>query len=446
MNIIQHTLLITWFLATFSISSAVSANADLLWPIDCKPGDDSCFSTLGYPDADADGIAHDCGAPGYLGHEGTDISVYPSAVESGVDVLAADGGEVLFVFDGHDDDCPSSSPDCQAPPAGWSEAGQSNGYRRCTAVGPYCRDGSYGCYWCFDGGNLVVLRHPDNDSAFATRYDHLKKNSITVQPGDVVGRGEKLGEVASAGASTGPHLHFEVWGDTYYDVVEPWAGSCGPNTDDSLWEGTPPWENNSPPDEVSTFLSPGNVINDTTPTYEWSAVTDSTWYQLWVNDASGNVINRWYTESMLNCESGGTCSIEPSETLTEGNVDWWVRTWNMHGYGAWSVAQTFNVSTITDPPGTVTTFYSPSAGETTSLTPMYSWAPVVGASWYFLWVNDSTGNVIQKWFTAKSLQCETNLCEAPATSLAPGNVTWWVRTWNVYGYGSWSDAQSFFAE
>ena len=105
MNIVQHLFVTTGLIATLFISTAVSANSDLLWPIDCKPGDDSCFSTIGYPDADADGLAHDCGAPGYFGHEGTDISVYPSAIESGVDVLAADEGEVLFVFDGHDDDC-----------------------------------------------------------------------------------------------------------------------------------------------------------------------------------------------------------------------------------------------------------------------------------------------------------------------------------------------------
>ena len=216
--------------------------ADLQWPIDCVPGDSSCFTQIGYPDTDNDGIAHNCSSPGYFGHQGTDISVYQSEVAGGVDVFAADDGEVLFVFDGHDDDCPSSSPDCQAPPVGWAEPGQSNGYRRCTNIGPYCPGGGSGCFWCFDGGNVVVIGHSSNPSVFATRYDHFKKNSITVQSGELVGKGEKIGEVASAGASTGPHLHFEVWGNTFYDLVDPWVGQCGPNFNNSLWALEPPWQ------------------------------------------------------------------------------------------------------------------------------------------------------------------------------------------------------------
>jgi murein DD-endopeptidase MepM/ murein hydrolase activator NlpD len=52
-----------------------------------------------------------------------------------------------------------------------------------------------------------------------------------------------LAEVGSAGNSSGPHLHFEVWGRTYYDPVEPWAGTCGPNTGPSLWKNHPePWK------------------------------------------------------------------------------------------------------------------------------------------------------------------------------------------------------------
>lgn len=230
------------FLSLSLLLKVVNAS-ELLWPLDCVPGDSSCFSNIGYPDITSNGVAHNCSAPGYFGHQGTDISVRQSAVAGGVDVFAADDGDVLFVFDGYDDDCPSLSPDCQAPPNGWFEAGQSNGYRRCTDIGPFCPGGGYGCFWCFDGGNVVVMKHPNNSDVFATRYDHFKKNSITVQPGDSVGRGEKIGEVASAGASTGPHLHFEVWGSTFYDLVDPWAGQCGPNVNNSFWSADPPWKN-----------------------------------------------------------------------------------------------------------------------------------------------------------------------------------------------------------
>jgi murein DD-endopeptidase MepM/ murein hydrolase activator NlpD len=111
----------------------------------------------------------------------------------------------------------------------------------CTPLGPYCGTGQPSCYWCFAGGNVLVLRHTGVPGVFATRYDHLKKNALLVEPGDTVTRGQKIAEAASAGNSTGPHLHFEVWGTGFYELAEPWAGSCGPNEGPSLWAHDPPW-------------------------------------------------------------------------------------------------------------------------------------------------------------------------------------------------------------
>ena len=54
-------------------------------------------------------------------------------------------------------------------------------------------------------GLAVVL---DHGGALATLYGHLSR--LDVQPGDVVRRGDRIGLVGSTGASTGPHLHFEV--------------------------------------------------------------------------------------------------------------------------------------------------------------------------------------------------------------------------------------------
>lgn len=211
------------------LSFKIAANG-LLWPVACDPKTD-CVD-IGLPDIDNDGIAYNCQPPGYFGHQGTDITI-----NYGTDVYASETGEVLFVFDGKDDNCPSSSDDCQPPPDGWFVAGESNGYRVCTESGSYCGTGaSVGqCFLCFDGGNVVVIKHENNNNVFATRYDHFKKNSIIVMPGEMVVKGQKIGEVGSAGSSTGAHLHFEVWGTGFYELAEPWAGSCGPNYNDSLW-------------------------------------------------------------------------------------------------------------------------------------------------------------------------------------------------------------------
>ncbi|HYQ01349.1 MAG TPA: hypothetical protein VER96_21905 [Polyangiaceae bacterium] len=55
--------------------------------------------------------------------------------------------------------------------------------------------------------------------------------------------GFRNAEAASAGNSTGPHLHFEVWGTGFYELADPWAGPCGPNYGPSLWAHEPPWAN-----------------------------------------------------------------------------------------------------------------------------------------------------------------------------------------------------------
>ncbi len=54
-------------------------------------------------------------------------------------------------------------------------------------------------------GEQVLL---DHGFGYKTRYAHLSKR--LVKEGDVVRRGDKIGEVGSTGGSTGPHLHYEV--------------------------------------------------------------------------------------------------------------------------------------------------------------------------------------------------------------------------------------------
>ena len=227
-------------LAYFPILLSPIREPVLAWPIDCIPGQ-TCAGQIGYPDIDKDGKAFNCHQPGYRGHEGTDIKISWARMDSGVDVYAAEAGQVIWVFDGKYDRCPADYPDCQAPPAGWFEPGQSNGYRVCTELGNYCGTGSCCCFWCFDGGNVVVIRHYGVRGVFATRYDHLKRNSVLVSPNESVVKGQKIAEVGSAGNSSQPHLHFEVWGAGFYELVDPWAGPCGPNFDDPLWEADPPW-------------------------------------------------------------------------------------------------------------------------------------------------------------------------------------------------------------
>ena len=57
-------------------------------------------------------------------------------------------------------------------------------------------------------GYYVVIQTDDGRALF---FAHLQKGSITVQPGQRVAEATTIGRVGSTGASSGPHLHFEIW-------------------------------------------------------------------------------------------------------------------------------------------------------------------------------------------------------------------------------------------
>jgi murein DD-endopeptidase MepM/ murein hydrolase activator NlpD len=54
-------------------------------------------------------------------------------------------------------------------------------------------------------GNMIEIDHGNN---LVTRYGHSSK--VFVKKGDLIRRGQLIGEVGTTGRSTGPHLHFEV--------------------------------------------------------------------------------------------------------------------------------------------------------------------------------------------------------------------------------------------
>jgi hypothetical protein len=195
---------------------------------------------------------------------------------------------------------------------------------------------------------------------------------------------------------------------------------------------------------TASLISPDGNITDTTPTYKWNAVKNASWYYLWVNDSTGNKIQKWYTAEQAGCANGlDTCSVTSTTILKKGAAKWWVRTWNSTGYGKWSSALAFN--TASEHPPVAAPLVSPN-GSITKTTPTYQWNAVINATWYYLWVNDSTGNKIKKWYTAEQAGCSNGAEVCSITSTTPlkeGSAKWWIQTWNSIGYGAWSSPLTF---
>ena len=155
----------------------------------------------------------------------------------------------------------------------------------------------------------------------------------------------------------------------------------------------------------ATLISPNGNIATATPTYSWNAVPGATWYFLWVDDSTTTTgkIKTWYTADQAGCPSGnGTCSVTPATALARGAAQWWIQTWNESGYGPWSDGMPFTVSPGTLPGGA--TLLSPS-GSIFNPTPTYVWNAVPAATWYVLWVDDSTGTRIVSWYSAAQAGC-----------------------------------------
>ncbi|MCC7540049.1 MAG: peptidoglycan DD-metalloendopeptidase family protein [Deltaproteobacteria bacterium] len=79
-------------------------------------------------------------------------------------------------------------------------------------------------------GNYVQIDHDDGSRSI---YCHMRRGSLRVSTGDRVGCGDVVGQSASSGNSTGPHLHFGHRSPGASSSSDPFAGRCGRST--SLW-------------------------------------------------------------------------------------------------------------------------------------------------------------------------------------------------------------------
>lgn len=96
---------------------------------------------------------------------------------------------------------------------------------------------------------------------------------------------------------------------------------------------------------AATLVSPTGNIATNQPTYTWNAVSNASWYYLFVGHATaGTQIAQFFSAAEAGCPGGtGQCSVTPNVTLPSGHNGWFIRTWNPVGFGPWSTGLDFNV-------------------------------------------------------------------------------------------------------
>lgn len=105
-------------------------------------------------------------------------------------------------------------------------------------------------------GNMIQIQHEDGNT---TLYGHLSK--ILVAEGDVIQKGQKIGEVGASGNVTGPHLHFEVRAN--YGRINPLPFISG-GTEEKEDELAPeiPFEDGTPVRRINTAPFQPRIAGD----------------------------------------------------------------------------------------------------------------------------------------------------------------------------------------
>ena len=69
-----------------------------------------------------------------------------------------------------------------------------------------------------EGAGFYLVLHADDERDYV--FMHLKNGTLLVDKGDGVTAGQQIAAVGSSGASSGPHLHFEIWPDGWYSTKQ----------------------------------------------------------------------------------------------------------------------------------------------------------------------------------------------------------------------------------
>lgn len=95
-----------------------------------------------------------------------------------------------------------------------------------------------------------------------------------------------------------------------------------------------------------------------------------------------------------------------------------------------------------DGPPEAATLLIPNATVNNPLT--YTWNTVDDATWYRLYVWDENHTTTHsQWYRDSEISSNGTCSVVSPSDLAEGEYEWYVRTWNEYRYGDWSEGMSF---
>ena len=188
-----------------------------------------------------------------------------------------------------------------------------------------------------------------------------------------------------------------------------------------------------------THTSPFSTTNNTAPTFTWEEDRAYSWYQLWVGYPNDDkVFAEWYDSADI-C-SNGSCSVDPPLDLTNGNYEWYIKSWN-DNCTIWSDSMAFTIQIGGTPPSKIA--HTSPSGTTQDSTPTCTWVEDPASTWYKFWVGFPNGDkIFAQWYDAADI-CSDGYCTVTTEiESIPGDYEWYVKSWNDYGK-VWSDGMSF---
>ena len=207
----------------------------------------------------------------------------------------------------------------------------------------------------------------------------------------------------------------------------------------------------------SPRYAPSGEINQTMPTFSWSAIENATYYRFG-HESTDDGIDDWHEYTLTSREAGchskgDTCLFTPTDYTFPFDIEkvWWVQA---EINGQWQDWSRPNVFTVVDSgsghSGDVPQPITP-VGTVSTLTPEFTWSDVNGAVTYKLGfeniMDEQTNGDSWKSYEISASNCHSGVCSFTPSNpefYQGENVAWWVKAEDSNGsWSDWSEAAKF---